>query len=288
MNDVRSGLADASRRLSAISDTARLDAELLMAHALGSTREMLLLGRLDDPVPEAFEPLLIRRLGSEPVAYITGTRDFWTITLGVSPAVLIPRPDSETLIEAAIAHFGTEAPRRVLDLGTGSGALLLAALSVWPDPTGLGIDASEASLAVATANAQRLGLSDRATFALGNWGQGVNEVFDLILCNPPYVENGAMLAPEVADYEPALALYAGVDGLDDYRRLLPQFERLMAPGAVVALEIGAAQAEAVSALALEAGLRARCFRDLAGRNRCLLLTRSGHQINRSIDALGAR
>jgi release factor glutamine methyltransferase len=276
MNDIRSALADAARRLGGISDTARLDAELLMAHGLGVSREMLLLGRLDDPVPDMFEALLARRLSHEPVAYITGTRDFWTITLNVTSAVLIPRPDSETLIEAAIAHFGKEAPRRVLDLGTGSGALLLAALTEWPDATGLGVDASEAALAVAAANAGRLGLSDRAAFALGDWGHGVNEVFDLILCNPPYVENGEMLAPEVTDYEPASALYAGEDGLDDYRRLLPQFERLMAPGAVVALEIGAAQAQAVSALALEAGLSARCFQDLGGHNRCLLLTRSGH------------
>jgi release factor glutamine methyltransferase len=279
MNDIRSALADAARRLGGISDTARLDAELLMAHALGVSREVMLLGRLDHPVPDAFEALLARRLSHEPIAYITGTRDFWTITLNVTPAVLIPRPDSETLIEAAIAHFAKEPPRRILDLGTGSGALLLAALSEWPDATGLGVDTSETALAVAAANARRLGLSDRAAFAPSDWGQDVNEVFDVILCNPPYVENGVILATEVADYEPASALYAGEDGLDDYRRLLPQFERLMAPGAVVALEIGAAQAEAVSALALDAGLSARCFQDLAGRNRCLLLTRSGHQIN---------
>jgi release factor glutamine methyltransferase len=279
MNDVRSALADAAQRLSMISDTARLDAELLMAHALGCTREVMLLSWLEGEVPAEFAALLARRIAHEPIAYITGMRDFWTITLNVTPAVLIPRPDSETLIEAAIAHFGMESPRHVLDLGTGSGALLLATLSVWRDATGLGVDASEAALAVATANAQRLGLSDRAAFVLGDWGQDVNEVFDLILCNPPYVENGAILAPEVADYEPASALYAGEDGLDDYRRLLPQFERLMAPGAVVALEIGAAQAQAVSALALEAGLSARCFQDLGGHNRCLLLERLGYQNN---------
>jgi release factor glutamine methyltransferase len=279
MNDVRSGLANAARRLSGVSDTARLDAELLMAYALGVSREVLLLSRLEDEMPAEFGALLARRMASEPVAYITGTRDFWTISLLVSPAVLIPRPDSEMLIEAAVGHFGKAGPKRVLDLGTGSGALLLAALSEWPDASGVGVDASEAALAVAAANAKRLDLADRAAFVLGDWGEGVDERFDLILCNPPYVESGAMLAAEVADYEPASALFAGEDGLEDYRHLMPQFARLMEPGAIVALEIGAKQAEVVSALALEAGLSARCFQDLAGRSRCLLLSQLYHQIN---------
>ncbi len=279
MNDVRSGLADAARQLNAISDTARLDAELLMAHALGASREVMLLSRLEDEMPAEFDALLARRMASEPVAYITGTRAFWTISLDVTPAVLIPRPDSETLIEAAVGHFGKAGPKRVLDLGTGSGALLLAALSEWPDASGVGVDASDAALAVAAANAKRLGLADRAAFVLCDWGEGVDERFNLILCNPPYVESGAMLAAEVADYEPASALFAGEDGLEDYRHLMPQFARLMEPGAIVALEIGAEQAELVSALALEAGLSARCFQDLAGRSRCLLLSQLYHQIN---------
>ena len=279
MNDVRSGLADAALRLSTVSDTARLDAELLMAHALGVSREVLLLSRLGDQVPAEFDALLARRFAHEPVAYIMGTRDFWTISLNVSPAVLIPRPDSETLIEAAISHFVKAGPKRVLDLGTGSGALLLAALSEWPDASGVGVDASITALAVAVANANRLGLADRATFALGDWGEGLGERFDLILCNPPYVESGAMLTAEVADYEPAAALFSGEDGLDDYRRLMPQFARLMESGAIVALEIGAEQAEVVSALALQSWLSARCFQDLAGRSRCLLLSQLNYQIN---------
>ena len=279
MNDVRGGLAEAARRLIGVSDTARLDAELLMAHALEVSREVMLLSRLGGQVPVEFEALLARRMAHEPVAYITGRRDFWTISLNVSPAVLIPRPDSETLIEAAVGHFGRAGPKRVLDLGTGSGALLLAALSEWPDASGVGVDASDAALAVAAANAKSLGLADRAAFVLGDWGEGVDERFDLILCNPPYVESGAMLAAEVADYEPASALFAGEDGLEDYRHLMPQFARLMEPGAIVALEIGAEQAEVVSALALKAGLSARCFQDLAGRSRCLLLSQLYHQIN---------
>lgn len=239
MNDVRRALSDAAQRLSGVSKSARLDAELLMAHALGISREALLLARLGDVAPADFAGLLARRLASEPVAYITGMRDFWTIALAVTPAVLIPRADSETLMEAAVAHFGDSGPKRVLDLGTGSGALLLAALSQWPGATGLGVDASEAALGVARANAQRLGLGERARFVLGDWGAGLDGLFDLILCNPPYVESGASLFSEVADYEPDSALFAGADGLDDYRRLMPQLARLMAPAAIVALEIGA-------------------------------------------------
>ena len=273
MNDVRNALADGAQRLSKVSESARLDAELLMAHALGVSREMLLLMRLGDPVPLGFAGLLARRLASEPVAYITGSRDFWTITLGVSPAVLIPRPDSETLIEAAITHFGDGGPKNVLDLGTGSGALLLAALSQWPDANGLGVDASQAALAVATANAQRLGLDGRAAFMHGDWGAELDTSFDLILCNPPYVETSAKLASEIVDYEPASALFAGPDGLEAYRQLMPQVVRLMAPAAIVALEIGADQADAVAKLAFDNGLAAHCFQDLGGRNRCLILSR---------------
>ncbi len=271
MNDVRAVLVAAAHRLNPVSDTPRLDAELLMAHALGVTREALLLSRLGDNVPTDFGALLDRRFAHEPVAYILGKRDFWTITLDVTPAVLIPRPDSETLIEAAIAHFGAAGPKAVLDLGTGSGALLLAALSQWPESTGLGVDASEAALAVASGNAQRLGLCGRARFVLGDWGQGIVDQFDLILCNPPYVESGALLASEVKNYEPPAALFAGNDGLADYRRLMPQLKTLMSPAAIAALEIGAEQATEVIALAREVGLTATLYKDLAGRDRCLLI-----------------
>ena len=271
MNDVRAALVAAAQRLSSVSDTPRLDAELLMARALGVTREVLLLSRLDGAVPVAFGALLARRAAHEPVAYITGVRDFWTITLDVTPDVLIPRPDSETLIEAAIAHFGAAGPKTVLDLGTGSGALLLAALAQWPEAVGLGVDASEAALGVASGNAQQLGFANRAHFARGDWGQGIVDQFDLILCNPPYVESGAALAPEVNNYEPHAALFAGNDGLADYRRLMPQLKTLMSPAAIAVLEIGAEQAAEVIALAREAGLTATLYKDLAGRDRCLLI-----------------
>ncbi|HEU4967329.1 peptide chain release factor N(5)-glutamine methyltransferase [Sphingomonas sp.] len=264
-------LTKAATLLAPVSPTPRLDAELLLAHALGISREALLLGPAR-PVPPAFEVLIRRRLAHEPVAYITGTRSFWTLDLHVTPDVLIPRPDSETLIETAIAHFGARAPATILDLGTGSGALLLASLDQWPDARGLGIDRSAAALAVARGNAERLGFGNRVRFVQGSWADALAARFDLILCNPPYVEAEATLAPDVADYEPSAALYAGPDGLDDYRRLVPQLRRLLAGNGVAVLEIGATQAAAVSRLAERAGLNAATAQDLAGLDRCVALT----------------
>jgi release factor glutamine methyltransferase len=262
-------LTAAATRLAAVSDTPRLDAELLLAHALGITREELLLGGPPEDAP-GYESLLKRRLAGEPIAYITGMRDFWTITLAVTPAVLIPRPDSETLIEAAVDHFRDSAPASILDLGTGSGALLLAALDQWPGASGLGIDRSADALAVARGNAERLGMAERACFALGDWAEGIGDRFDLVLCNPPYVEHGAAAA-DVAAHEPHAALFAGADGLDAYRVLAPRFGRLIAPGGLVAIEIGAGQAAAVCALLAAEGLAGSIRRDLAGRDRCILI-----------------
>lgn len=268
---VRAALVRATALLSDRSETARLDAELLMAHALEVDRTAMLLGRLDDPAPMAFAPLLDRRAAREPVAYIVGERDFWTITLAVGPGVLIPRPDSETLIEAAVEHFGKAGPKRVLDLGVGSGALLLAALSEWPDATGIGVDRSEAAAAIGRDNAARLGLAARAEIRLGDWAEGIVERFDLLLCNPPYVESDARLTPDVAEHEPASALYAGPDGLDDYRRLAPDVGRLLAPNGLAAVEIGMDQADAVRALFAAQGLETTVRRDLAGRDRAILV-----------------
>ncbi|MEG8220356.1 peptide chain release factor N(5)-glutamine methyltransferase [Sphingomonas sp. HH69] len=264
-------LREAAARLSATSDTARLDAELLMAHALGLSRTDMLLRQRDLAVPASFSALLDRRLNGEPIAYISGTRDFWTISLTVTPDVLIPRPDSETLIEAAAAHFAGRAPASILDLGTGSGALLLAALSEWPTAQGLGIDASSGALAVAQGNATRLGLATRAQFRLGDWGQGVDGPFDLLLINPPYIARDAALAGDVLR-EPGSALFAGSDGLDDYRRIVPDLARLIAPGGMAAIEIGHDQRLAVTALLEGVGLAVQPLRDLAGLDRCLVAT----------------
>ncbi len=272
MSAIARALGRATQQLSATSDTPRLDAELLMAHALGIERDSLLLGRQDGLVPEAFSELLARRLGSEPIAYITGKRAFWNIELEVGPGVLIPRPDSETLIVAAIDHFTDgPGPKRILDLGTGPGTLLLAALDQWPGATGLGVDASETALDYARANARRLGLADRAEFQLGDWASGVRETFDLVLINPPYVARDAALSPEVAEHEPAEALFAGAEGLDEYRRLAPDIGRLIAAGGLAAIEIGHDQGEAVRELLEGQRLRPRLVRDLADRPRAMLI-----------------
>lgn len=270
---VRDALSAATVRLAPASETPRLDAELLMAEALGTSREALLLSRLDDSAPAGFAPLVERRSASEPVAYIIGRRDFWTIELEVGPGVLVPRPDSETLIEAAVEHFSREGPGRVLDLGTGPGTLLLAALSQWPAASGLGIDASAAALGYARRNAGRLGLSERAEFRLGDWGEGVEEWFDLILCNPPYVESGAGLPRDVAEWEPGEALFASADGLSEYRRLAPDVRRLLAPGGLACIELGSGQRAAAASLFAAPAFTIRSRKDLNGIERCLMLSR---------------
>lgn len=267
-------LRAAAVRLAVTSDTARLDAELLMAHALGLSRADMLLRQRDVDPPAAFPALLERRLSGEPIAHIVGMRDFWTISLRVTPDVLIPRPDSETLIEAAVDHFRDRAPASVLDLGTGSGVLLLAALAQWPQAHGLGVDASPAALAVAQDNAAQLGLLSRADFRLGDWAAGVDGPFDLLLINPPYIGVDEVLAGDVLR-DPPGALFAGVDGLADYRRIVPDLPRLIARGGMAAMEIGYAQKDSVSALLAAQGLAVTVRRDLAGHDRCLVATYPG-------------
>jgi len=265
---------DAARQLGETSDTARLDAELLMAEALHIDRDRLILAPPDRAVPKRFWTMVKRRSAGEPVAYITGRRAFWNIDLHVGPGVLVPRPDSEVLIASAIEHFdGSAGPKRILDLGTGPGTLLLAALDVWPDSTGLGVDVSRKALSYAAANARRLGFEGRLKFKLGNWAEGVKEQFDLILCNPPYVAEGAELGPGVREYEPDEALFAGETGLDAYAVLAPQLPRLLAEGGLAAIEIGHDQAEPVSALLSQEGLKNRVAYDLADRPRAVLLTK---------------
>lgn len=267
----------AAARLAATSDTARLDAEVLMAHALGVSRSDLLLRHLGDPVPDGFSALVARRAGHEPVAYIVGSQDFFGLPFRVSKAVLIPRGDSEVLVEAALAAAARTGARRVLDCGTGSGALLLAVLAGLPDARGVGIDRCPRALAVAAGNAAALGLAGRSAFVQRDWTRAGWDAglggFDLILANPPYVEEAAELAPSVRGHEPAGALFAGAEGLDDYRLLVPGLPVLLAPGGAALVEIGASQAAAVTALAAGAGLTAHLHHDLGGRPRVLELGR---------------
>ncbi|WP_234031080.1 peptide chain release factor N(5)-glutamine methyltransferase [Alteriqipengyuania lutimaris] len=276
---VGDSIRDGADLLAASSDTPRLDAELLMGYALGLSRSDMLLRAMRDDAPATFDPLVERRAAHEPVAYITGSAEFYGLELKVTPAVLIPRGDSETLIAAARDYFATrKAPQRILDLGTGSGALLLAALSQWPEAEGVGLDASMPALRVAQCNATTLGLAERTRFLRRSWrrdgwrrdlGQ-----FDLVLCNPPYVEDDAPLDPCVRDHEPGSALFAGAEGLDDYRILLPQIAHLLTKDAIAIFEIGATQQDAVSGIARNQGLAPRFCNDLAKRPRAMIVSQS--------------
>lgn len=270
---ISEAIREAAKKLGPTSDTARLDAELLMAHVLGVSRSELLLRRMRGVPPEGFAELIDRRAYYEPVAYITGTQEFYGLEFAVNRDVLIPRGDSETIVNAALKP--RENPARILDCGTGSGALLLSVLSERLDAQGVGIDSSNDAIKVANGNAVSLGLADRAEFLVRNWNhpdwtQGLGP-FDLILSNPPYVEIEADLDRDVRDHEPAAALFAGEDGLDDYRILIPQLPALLTKDGVAIVEIGHTQAGAVTALAEAAGFRARLHHDLADRPRALLL-----------------
>lgn len=270
---ISEAIRTASGALAGTSGTARLDAELLMAHALGVTRSDLLLRHMADPTPDGFAALLERRKQCEPIAYITGTQEFFGRSFMVTCETLIPRGDSESVVEAALDAVPD--PRRVLDCGTGTGALLLTVLAERPQAEGIGIDRSLGAMAVASQNAGRLGLADRvrilhADWHEADWTEDLGK-FDLILANPPYVESDAELDPDVADWEPSSALFAGPEGLDDYRILVPQLPDLLAEGGVAVLEIGAAQRESVSEIAKNAGFSVECREDLAGRPRALIL-----------------
>ena len=273
MTAIAKALSRATNELSRASDTPRLDAELLMAEALHIDRDRLILSPPQRDVPKRFGEMLERRKAGEPVAYITGRRAFWNIELHVGPGVLIPRPDSEVLIASALEHFeGTGGPQRILDLGTGPGTLLLAALDLWPESTGVGVDVSRTAMSYAAANARRLGLEARVKLKEGDWARDLKEPFDLILCNPPYVAEDAELGPGVREFEPDEALFAGKEGLDAYRELAPQLPALLNPAGLAAIEIGHDQGEAVTAILARDGLQARVAEDLGGHPRAVLLT----------------
>ncbi|MFN6934016.1 MAG: peptide chain release factor N(5)-glutamine methyltransferase [Tsuneonella sp.] len=270
---VRLAILEAAEALAPTSDTPRLDAELMMAALLDTTRSDMLLRRMGDEVPSGWGHCVRRRMEREPVAYILGEAEFRGLTLSVTPAVLIPRGDSETIVEAALG--ACPQAKRILDCGTGSGALLLALLAELPGAQGVGIDASADACAVASGNAERLDLAGRCRIEKADWtSAGWAEtlgLFDLVVANPPYVEDAALLEPDVRDYEPGSALFAGPDGLDDYRILVPALPGLLEPGGIAVLEIGYRQADSVSAIAHAAGFSAELQRDLGGRPRALIL-----------------
>ena len=258
-------------------EDARREARMLLHHALGVPGRSLL--SPDAKVNEAmFDALVARRAAREPMAFILGRQGFWTLDLEVSPATLIPRADSETLIHAALAAFPDRARvRTILDLGTGTGALLLAALVEFPGAVGLGIDIAPAAVALAARNARANGLAGRAMFLAGRWGAAVAGRFDLVLANPPYIESAdiAGLMPEVAAHEPRSALDGGMDGLDAYRAIVADLPRLLAPGGVAIFELGHGQAAPVAALAAGAGLAgAQTRADLGGIARALVIRSS--------------
>jgi release factor glutamine methyltransferase len=255
-------------------ENPRREARVLLAHALRITPEQL----LRDPAavldPGWYMALVGRRAGREPLAHIVGRRGFWSLDLAVSRAALIPRPETETLVEAALDAL----PERgriatVLDLGTGTGCLLLAILTEFPAALGVGVDIAPEAVRLAADNARRLGLEDRAAFLCGDWGSALGGRFDLVLCNPPYIAASDIesLEPEVARHDPRIALDGGPDGLGAYRRILDCLPRLLNPSGIAVLEIGAGQSDPVSALASRRGFEAALRPDLTGILRALVL-----------------
>ncbi len=258
-------------------EDARREARLLLEIAFGMTTGWQL-GHGDSVIaePDLFLSLVARRTRGEPVAHLAGKQGFWTLDLAVSADTLIPRADTETLIETLLAHRPQrEAVRSVLDLGTGTGCLLLAALSEYPHATGIGVDRIPAATALAAANARTNGLAERCSFIVSRWDDAISGRFDVVLSNPPYIPGCDIpdLMRDVIDYEPLSALDGGADGLDDYRVLMPALTRLLAPGGLAVFEIGIGQDETVPALGRSAGLRVADIRsDLGGHPRAVVFT----------------
>ncbi len=258
------------------SESAALDARLLMEGVVGE-RDPDPFAKLDADAEACLEAFASRRLAGEPVWRILGEREFWGLPFRLSPATLEPRPDSETLVEAAIGHLSgrRQEPLAVLDLGTGTGCLLIAVLSEFPLATGLGIDLSPEACETARSNAAMNGMAARALFQQGSWTEGLDRRFDLILSNPPYIRTDDIEALDVSvrDHDPRLALDGGDDGLGPYRIFAKTLPDVLVPGGVVVLEIGAGQDADVAALMRDGGFvwcGSRC--DLGGHPRALIFT----------------
>ena len=265
----------AKRRLEAAGvDGPVIDARLLVEAAAGATRTDIIADprrALTAEQEQTLEAYLVRREGREPISHILGVKGFWKIMLRVTPDVLTPRPDTESLLDVVLPAFAETAQFSVLDLGVGSGAILLAILAERPAAKGLGVDVSEAALAVARENAANLGLAGRTALLRGDWTWGLEaDSFDLVVSNPPYIPTADIdtLAPEVREYEPRLALDGGADGLDAYRALAPEILRVLKAGGLFALEIGPDQRGPVETLFRQAGaVEVRTVKDLSDRER---------------------
>jgi release factor glutamine methyltransferase len=270
---------EAARRLRAGGvETPALDARILLRHATGLTHEALIAHGRDPLSPKhaaRFGNFVARRLSGEPVSRIVGAREFYGRAFRIDRHTLDPRPDTETLVDAALEiAVGRKRPLRVLDLGTGSGCILVTLLAELPEASGLGTDASPETLAVARENSARFGVAERAAFLVADWFDGIGGRFDLIVSNPPYIPRGDIdgLAREVAGHDPRGALDGGVDGLDAYRRIAAGATGALTPGGHLFVEIGAGQADTVCGLLQDAGLvldEGGVLADLAGRPRCI-------------------
>jgi len=270
----------AARLASAGIEDARREARALVALALEVPAEIVI-GYPERPLSARalalLEALAARRAAREPLSRLAGRREFWSLDFALSPETLDPRPDSETLIEAALENLPDRARAyRVVDFGCGSGCLLLALLSELPNATGIGVDLSFGAASVSRRNAAALGTGGRAAFMVGRWGEAMVGEADVILANPPYIPSRdiAGLPPEVARYEPRLALDGGADGLQAYRQLAPATRRLLAHDGIALFEVGEGQAPEASAILTQAGLAlAAIRRDLAGIERCIVVKR---------------
>jgi release factor glutamine methyltransferase len=277
VSDLRTLLNDAALRLSIAGvDSPRLDARLLLARAM-NTRPDALVGSIDVP-PEAladFERMLVRRSLREPLAYITGQKEFWSLEFEVGPGALIPRPATETLIEALLNHFPDKSTALdIFDLGTGTGCLAIAALSEYPNAKATGVDSAAEALRWARRNVEKHALTGRCGLDLGNWSKVPTGSADVILSNPPYVRSDdiPMLGPEVRKFEPVSALDGGPDGLDAYRSVVALIKRLLRPEGLAFLEIGQGQGDEVPTILAAQGLRTReILTDLAGIKRCVVV-----------------
>ena len=283
LRDIGELLTNAASRLQAAGvESPRREARLLLAHALGVAQEKIIAGETEELGPPnlaKFERVLARRIAREPLAYVVGSREFWSIEFAVGHGVLIPRPESEILVEEALRRFPVgDRVLRVLDLGTGSGCLVLSFLSERPNANGVGVDISQDALFFAARNAKTLALDNRVEFTQGDWVDGISGAFEVIFINPPYIRRSDLqtLEPEIKRYEPIMALDGGNDGLDAYRRIAEGLSRHLCAEGLAFVEVGQGQVESIKRIFAQGKLATEgTLRDLAGIPRCLVVRSDG-------------